>query len=1055
MRYNIYKFFICDEDKGMFKLFRNLKPMAWMVAIIIVLVTGQAVAELYLPEKMSEIIDDGIYIDYEPLYEHLEMEKPSSLSSVDSEKTLKGYDEDTIPVFEMVEGFSTFDLAQAIQEEEGGDVKIDFVFRDIPVKDSQQLFDDVMTPFLEGLKPYQEWAFEWRDANEPESKWKDWEPDFWGSYYTDDDRKQIAEVVNTLLVFDVGNNYEASKTNSSSIKINGNHDITINSLLNQDPRVDEDAMENESNRRILTACISRMKHSQYGNLMPIPVDKNGNRLATDEFGRALEQNKLVYVYSDADGEQVETEKESYTGRADPMPDYEVIICNNVLGYAYKYEGAKWVKTYRGITDQDAQELASDYNASILIEALVTQNKHYNKFTEEQKKTIIDDIKLICDWYVEANDHLLLSNLLSFQNKKPERIIKELSTYYEMETIVVDGVERPNVKTPLKDKSNFGSKWKQFWIRLGNYLTLSATGTSMEDFENDFKYDVAHPELNLTTKFSIATVEFKTYKDMMLPDGITTQTDDLGFILERGGIMLLLTIAACGCAILASLLSAKLASEFSAIIRSKVFGKVETFSLIEFDRYSTSSLITRSTNDVNQIQQVFLLILRTGLIAPITLIGGFIMSVEKSFKMTAVLFYDIPILVIASVMAAKVVYPLFQTIQKKVDKLTLITREGLTGIRVVRAFNKQETENERFSEVNDSLTKTAIAVNRWCAVLAPLIAVVMNCSMVGVVWRASVQIAGNADMDVGDMMAVIQYMTQIMMALVMLATVFVMFPRATASALRINEILATEPQLKDPETPNGNYNSVGSVKFENVNFKYSEEAENNILSNINFHAEKGKVTAIVGGTGSGKSSVINLIPRFYDTTEGRILVDGVDVREIPQEELRLKIGFVPQRSVLFSGTIRENLCYGKADATDEECWEALRIAQSDTFVREKEGQLDARVEQGGGNFSGGQKQRLAIARAIIRKPEVLIFDDSFSALDFRTDKNLRQALKSITSESATIIVAQRIGTIMDADNIIVLDGGNIVGQGTHEYLVRNCDVYRDIALSQMSEEELGL
>ena len=1025
----------------MFKLFRNLKPMAWMVALIIVLVTGQAVAELYLPEKMSEIIDDGIYIDYEPLYEHLEMEKPSSLSSVDSEKTLKGYDEDTIPVFEMVEGFSTFDLAKAIEEEDGNTI-IKFVFRDIPVKDSQQLFDDVMTPFLEGLEPYQEKAFEWRDANISEENWDSWEPDFWDSYYSNEDRARIAEVVNALLVFDTQDNYQASNTNPSSIKITGSDDdITINSLLNQDPRIEEDAMENESNRKILTACISKMKHSEYGNLMPIPVDANGRRLATDEFGRALEQDKLIYVYSNADGEVVEDIKDSYTKRADPMPDYEVIICNNVLGYAYKYQGEKWVETYRGITDDDAQKLASEYNASILIDALITSNKHYDKFTEEQIESITDDINRMCKAYTESDDHILLANLLSLNNKKPQRIIKELSKYFESERneegLIVS-------KTPLKDNATFGTKWKQFWIKIGNYLTLSATGTNKQAFEAG--------ELK---SFSIALVEFKTYKDMMLPDGQTTQTDDMTFILTRGGIMLLLTIAACACAIFAALLSARLASEFSAIIRSKVFSKVETFSLIEFDRYSTSSLITRSTNDVNQIQQVFLLILRTGLIAPITLIGGFIMAAEKSLKMTSVLLYDIPILVIASVMAAKVVYPLFQVIQKKVDKLTLITREGLTGIRVVRAFNKQETENVRFNEVNQSLTKTAIAVNRWCAVLAPLIAVVMNCSMVGVVWIASKQIAFNEDIDVGDMMAVIQYMTQIMMALVMLATVFVMFPRATASALRINEILATEPVLKDPEEPNGNYTSVGSVKFEKVNFKYSDEAENYILSGIDFHAEKGKVTAIVGGTGSGKSSVINLIPRFYDATEGRVLVDGVDVRDIPQEELRLKIGFIPQRSVLFSGTIRENLMYGKEDATDEDCWEALEIAQSATFVREKEGQLDARVEQGGGNFSGGQKQRLAIARAIIRKPEVLVFDDSFSALDFRTDKNLRMALKKITQNSATIIVAQRIGTIMDADNIIVLDAGKIVGQGKHEYLIRNCDVYRDIALSQMSEEELGL
>ncbi|MBO8424797.1 MAG: ABC transporter ATP-binding protein [Firmicutes bacterium] len=588
------------------------------------------------------------------------------------------------------------------------------------------------------------------------------------------------------------------------------------------------------------------------------------------------------------------------------------------------------------------------------------------------------------------------------------------------------------------------QWKKFWIKLGNYLTLSSTGTKQEAFES-----------GEITSYSIALVEFKTYKDMMLPDGETTQTDDMGFILKRGGLMLLLTLAACTCAILAALFSSKMAANFSAIIRSKVFSKVETFSLAEFDTFSTASLITRSTNDVNQIQQVFLLILRTGLIAPITLIGGFIMSAEKSFYMTSVLFYDIPILIIASFVAAKVVFPLFQLIQQKVDRLTLITREGLTGIRVVRAFNKQEAENKRFSEVNDSLTKTAIVVNRWCAVLAPLIAVVMNCSMVGVVWRASKQIAFNDDINVGDMMAVIQYMTQIMLALVMLATVFIMFPRATASALRINEVLDTENKIKDPEKPDRNYTEVGTIRFNHVNFKFSDEAEQYILNDIDFVAEKGKVTAIVGGTGSGKSAVINLIPRFYEVNEGEILFDGVNVNDYNQAELRDKIGFVPQRSVLMSGTIRDNLRYGKPDATDEECWEALRIAQSDTFVREKDGALDSRVEQGGGNFSGGQKQRLAIARAIIRKPELLIFDDSFSALDFRTDKNLRQALKSITQNSATIIVAQRIGTIMDADNIIVLDAGRIVGQGTHEYLIRNCKLYRDIALSQMSEEELGL
>ena len=1052
----------------MFRLFRNLKPMAWMFVVIVLLVTGQAVAELYLPEKMSEIIDDGIYIDYEPLYKYEEMKRPDSLPAVESDATLKGYDEDTIPVFEMVDGFSTYDLKEAIEEEESrgsGSVTVDFVFRDIPVKDSKELFDKVLTPFMEGLEKYQRQAFEWRDAGEnvPVEDRADWTPDFRGEYFSKEDRQAISNIINVLLVFEykevtdeiTGETSVESSSNEDSIKIDENDPqvggsddktITVNDLLNQDPRdEDSDAMASESNRTILTACVSRMKHSVYGNLTPIPVDKDGNRIATDEYGRALDPSKLVYIYSDSDGNEVATAEESYTGRPDPMPDYEVIICNNVLAYAYKYVGEKWVETSRGMTDDNARKKAREYNAEILTDALIYNNKHYEDFTADEIDTIEDGIDEIVLGYTEADDMVYLSNLLRYQDKKASKIIKELGNYYQKTG------EDEKRSYPMKEGGTFVTEWRQFWAKIGNYLTLSATGTSREKFEEEMDNDSV-------ARYGSAIVEFKTYKDMMLPDGETTQTDDMNFILRRGGLMLLLTLGACAAAILAALFSSRLAANFSAIIRSKVFGKVETFSLGEFDDFSTASLITRSTNDVNQIQQVFLLILRTGLIAPITLIGGFIMSAEKSFYMTSVLFYDIPILVIASFVAAKVVYPLFQVIQKKVDRLTLITREGLTGIRVVRAFNKQETENKRFGEVNDSLTKTAIVVNRWCAVLAPLIAVVMNCSMVGVVWRASQQVAGvagNGEINVGDMMAVIQYMTQIMMALVMLATVFVMFPRATASAKRILEVLDTTNKIKDPETPDRNYTEVGTVRFNHVYFKFSKDAEHYILNDIDFVAEKGKVTAIVGGTGSGKSAIINLIPHFYDVQEGEILFDGVNVKDYVQSELRDKLGFVPQKSVLMSGTIRSNLLYGKPDATEEECWEALRIAQADAFVREKDGGLDAKVEQGGGNFSGGQRQRLAIARAIIRKPELLVFDDSFSALDFRTDKNLRAALKDITHESATIIVAQRIGTIMDADNILVLDGGRIVGQGRHEELIQNCSVYRDIALSQMSEEELGL
>lgn len=961
----------------MFRLFRELKPMALLLVLVILLVTGQAVAELYLPQKMSEIIDNGIYLDYEPLYRHLEMDKPSGISGVDSEKTLKGYDSDKIPVFEMQDGFTTYDLKDALSSLYR-DLEIkNLVFQDIPVKDSKQLFDEVITPFLDGLKPFQSEGADYFALSK-------------------EDQETVRNVINTLIVFD----RLPVSSESGGISVNG--------LLDQDPDADEDAMSNDNNRKILTACIVKMKHSKYGNLMPIPLDSQGNRVPTDEYGQALDTSKLIYLYSDDNGDEVLDAKSSKTGRPDSMPDYEVIICNNVLGYAYLYQGEKWVDKvdYRlGITDDTATQRAHKHNTDILVNALIEGRLEGAEYVAYKEK-----ITSIAERY--DDDLLMLENLLGARNRSDQGVKKAIDNFY----------------SGRNEKGFY-----KFFIKLGNYLTLSKTETAADK-------DVA------STLY--------TAKEMMLPDGQTVQTKDLGYILSRGGYMLLLTVAACTAAYIAAFLSARIAAQFSAIIRSKVFSKVESFSLKEFDQFSTASLITRSTNDINQIQTVFLLILRTALIAPVTVIGGFILSAQKSGPMTVVILYAFPILIIASVVAAKVVFPLFTVIQNKVDKLTLIMREGLTGIRVVRAFNQQERERKRFSIENDSVTKTSITVNKYCAILAPLIAVVMNCVMVAIVWTASKQIAYNDNINVGDMMAVMQYITQIMLALVMLATVFVMFPRASASAQRINRVLDTPLSIRNAEN-SPSYNEVGTVRFEHVNFKYSDEAENYILSDIDFYARKGEVTAIVGGTGSGKSSIINLIPRFYDVKEGAVYVDGVNVKDIPEAELRDKIGFVPQRSVLFSGTIRSNLCYGKTDATDEDLWEALRIAQSDTFVREKDGGLDAEVEQSGGNFSGGQKQRLAIARAIIRKPEVLVFDDSFSALDFRTDKRLRTALKEITRESATIIVAQRIGTIMDADNILVLNEGKIVGQGKHEYLIRNCQLYRDIALSQMSEEELGL
>ncbi|MGI6136903.1 MAG: ABC transporter ATP-binding protein [Christensenellales bacterium] len=992
----------------MFRQFKDFKSMAWILAVIMILVTCQAVAELYLPEKMSEIINEGIYIDYEPLYKHLEMDKPSSVSGVDNEKTLKGYDKDKIPVFEMVDGFSTYDLKFALAETLNVH-SVNIVFRDIPVHDSKELFEKVITPFNDGLKRYQK-----LDANFED--------------YSKEDQEEIRKIINNFIIFEQGD----PRSIPIELEEKSKNTISVNGLLDRDPNADEDAMANDDNRKILTACVSRMKKSIHGNLMPIPIDKDGNRVPTDSFGQALDKSKLIYVYSDKDEEEVATAKESFTGRPDPMPDYEVIICNNVLGFAYKYHGAKWVDRDRGLSEYDAGTRANNYNRDLLYKVLIEDN--LERFAKEGKTTV-EEIENILEenqyWYKISelariygsdDDLILIERLFKYKNRSMKSILKAIDDTYTKDA---DG----DVVTRIKD-----SKFRQFWIKLANYVKLTPTGTATREGR-------VH--------------ELLSKNDIMLPDGKEVQTQDLRFILTRGGLMILLTVASCVAAILAAAFSAKYASEFSAFIRARVFNKVQLFSLSEFNQFSTPSLITRSTNDVNQIQQILLLLLRTGFIAPVTLIGGFIMAAQKSLKMTSVLLYVLPILFIASFVAAKIVQPMFKIIQKRVDRLTLITREGLTGIRVVRAFNKQETENAKFQEVNVSLTKTATTISKYNAVLSPLIAVCINCAMVGVVWIASKQIAYDEDVKVGDMMAVIQYMQQIMMALVMLATVFVMFPRATVSAARVNEVLDTAIRLKDPIEPNRRYTERGVVRFENVSYRFEDDSHTDFLKDIDFVAEKGKVTAIVGGTGSGKTTVINLIPRFFDVTKGKVVINGVDVREYPQEELRDMIGFVPQKAMLFSGTIAENLKWGKPDATEEDMWEALRIAQSEAFVKNKESGLDSEVEQGGGNFSGGQKQRLSIARAIIRKPEILIFDDSFSALDFRTDKNLRNALKSVTKDTATIIIAQRIGTIMDADLILVMDEGRIVNKGTHKELLENCPLYKDIALSQISAEELGL
>ncbi|MHA6534588.1 ABC transporter ATP-binding protein [Paenibacillus sp. BAC0078] len=539
--------------------------------------------------------------------------------------------------------------------------------------------------------------------------------------------------------------------------------------------------------------------------------------------------------------------------------------------------------------------------------------------------------------------------------------------------------------------------------------------------------------------------------------------DRSYIWRIGGFMLLVAAGGALCSIIASYLSAKIAAGFGKNTRSRMFNHVENFTLHEFDKLGTASLITRTTNDITQVQTVLTMMLRMMVGAPMMMIGGIIMAVSEDAKLSLIFVVVIPLLIGAILFIGMKGLPLFKAIQVKLDKLNRVLREHLTGIRVIRSFNRISHENERFTEANRDLTDTAIKVNKIMAGLMPLMMIVMNFSMIAILYYGGIRI-GDGDLQVGSLMAFIQYAMQIMFSLIMVSMMFVLIPRASASALRINEVLDMQPEITDPTAAqlqttatatrkDGRDGMRGFVEFDNVSFSYPG-AEQPALSGISFSARPGEITAIIGGTGSGKSTLLSMIPRFYDVIEGAVRVDGVDVREMTQEELRSKIGYIPQKAVLFTGTINENIRYGKEDATEEEIIHAAKVAQAFDFVSAMKDGFNSEIAQGGGNVSGGQKQRLSIARALVRKPEVYLFDDSFSALDFKTDAKLRAALKTETTESTVVIVAQRVSTVMDADRIIVLDEGQIAGMGTHRELMENSDVYREIVSSQLSEEEIA-
>ncbi len=539
-----------------------------------------------------------------------------------------------------------------------------------------------------------------------------------------------------------------------------------------------------------------------------------------------------------------------------------------------------------------------------------------------------------------------------------------------------------------------------------------------------------------------------YQDL----GMDMDHIQLHYLFTTGAKMLFLAFCGMGISILVGLLASRVGASAGRDLRSRVFRKVVGFSNNEFDHFSTASLITRSTNDIQQIQMLMVMLLRIVLYAPILALGGVYKVFQTNVSMSWIIALAVILIGLVVLVLFTVAMPKFKSMQTLVDKLNLVTREILTGLSVIRAFDTEKHEEERFDQANRNLTKTNLFVNRAMTFMMPVMMLIMNGVSVLIVWTGSHGIS-DGQMQVGDMMAFIQYTMQIIMGFLMICMISIMLPRAAVSAERVDEILTSETMIHDPEQPKRLTDAEkGVLKFDHVSFRYPG-AEEEVLSDISFTAEPGKTTAIIGSTGSGKSTLLNLIPRFYDVTEGKITLGGKDIRDISQRDLREELGYVPQKGVLFSGTIGSNIMYGNPNGSEQEMIEAAQVAQAEEFIETKKHRYESHIAQGGANVSGGQKQRLSIARAIAKHPQVFLFDDSFSALDYKTDAVLRQALKEHTENATVLIVAQRISTILHADQILVLDDGKIAGAGTHEELLKSCEVYQQIAASQLSEEEL--
>ena len=567
---------------------------------------------------------------------------------------------------------------------------------------------------------------------------------------------------------------------------------------------------------------------------------------------------------------------------------------------------------------------------------------------------------------------------------------------------------------------------------------------MDKTEAYEKAQMKEETVRLQTGVMVAKV---LYEDQ----GISTSSMQTNYIIKTGASMLAITLLGALAAISVSYVSAKIGAGFSRRLRNEIFSKVESFSSVEFNEFSSSSLVIRTTNDVTQVQQMVVMGIRMFFYAPIMALGGIYYINQTETSLTWIIVVACSIIAVLFLFVALVAVPKFKIVQKYVDRLTLVFRENLNGVMVIRAFGNKKFENERFDKSNTDSANLSRFINRIMSSMMPLLMFVMNLTTIAILWFGAEQVSA-ATMQVGDMMAFMQYTMQIIMSFLMIAMMFIFVPRAIVSLNRITEILDRDNVIVDPENPqNFNPEEIGLVEFNNVSFKY-DGADEYILKDINFTAKPSQTTAIIGSTGSGKSTLVNLIPRFYDVSEGSIKVNGVDVREVKQFDLRESIGFIPQKGILLSGDVESNLNYGRPDAVQDDINTALSISQSNFIVTTEEG-LESFVAQGGTNFSGGQRQRLSIARALVKEAPIIVFDDSFSALDFKTDQNLRHAIKEQLSQATLIIVAQRVNTIIDADQIIVLDQGLVVGQGTHRELLKTCPTYYDIASSQLSQEEL--